>query len=218
MAEPQIASDMTDDFNTLESTEQHTSDASLDNDETTAALSETQTSDADSDTVSSDSFDKTSNETSVSDESTSDDTPSASDDDASDDAQQRPAIHDTGRPRKWHFQPEIHMTIAEQKLPMLLNTETGELEMPKPLRMDLDCLLRFLNGIADGELSSLEQSIASLNQFVSLERFTLTALTVAPTGELSFNLAAHPEPQSDCILPTMSFDNIRFTVSKELQS
>lgn len=125
---------------------------------------------------------------------------------------------DTQRPRKWHFQPEIHMTIAEQKLPMLLNTETGELEMPRPLRMDRDCLLRFLGGISDGELSSLEQSIQALGQFVTIDIFTLTALTVAPTGELSFNLAAHPEPQGDGPVPAMSFDNIRFTVSKDLQS
>lgn len=122
------------------------------------------------------------------------------------------------RCRKWHFQPEIHMTIAEQTFPMAINGETGQLEMPGPLSMDQDTLLRFLGGIADGELSALEHSIQALSHFVTIENFSLTDLTVAPTGALSFNLAAHPEPQQDGPVPAMSFDNIRFTVSKELQS
>lgn len=126
--------------------------------------------------------------------------------------------HSPQRCRKWHFQPEIHMTIAEQTFPMAINGQTGQLEMPGPLSMDQDTLLRFLGGIADGELSALEHSIQALSHFVTIENFSLTDLTVAPTGALSFNLAAHPEPQQDGPVPAMSFDNIRFTVSKELQS
>jgi hypothetical protein len=122
------------------------------------------------------------------------------------------------RVRKWHFQPDIHMTIADQKLPMLLNPQTGELEMTSPLRLDKTTLVSFLEGLADGELAGLTKSIDALGHFVSVEMFTLTALHVSPTGDMSFNLAAHPESKSDRNFPAMAFENIRFTVSRGSQS
>lgn len=121
------------------------------------------------------------------------------------------------RIRKWHFQPEIHLTISDQKIPMLLNAQTGELEAASPLRMDSDTLVSFVKGISDGELQELENALQALGKFVAIANYSVTAFTVAPTGEIHFNIEAHPESPAEAVETAIAFDAIRFTVAKEVQ-
>jgi len=128
------------------------------------------------------------------------------------------ACHDAEpeRLRRWHFTPQIHIDIANRKLAVTLNTQTGFLEADQILQLTPDELFEFLDAISDQALADLRQTIETLCHFAPVQSFSISEMRFSKTGEISFDICADcVSVETKGIIPSMSFERIQFSLNRE---